>query len=303
MASPTPRSVLVTGASGGIGRATVIALRDQGYTVWAATRTVEAADALATEFGSSIKTVAFDVTDGAAVSRAATQVAADGPLFAVVNNAGGAFPGPLELVPIEQFQHQLDVNLTGQLRTIQALLPAIRAGRRHWGDARIVMMGSLDARVVGPLFGPYAASKHGLVGLSDALRSELHPAGISVVLLEPGVIDTAIWDRGLGVLSKLQDELPDRGGPYRSIMDFAQRRVPAVTRHGASPDRVARAVVRSLDSARPRPRRAVGVDANLTTVLLHLLPPRVIYRLTALPRLGSARSEPAAAPRAERRRP
>lgn len=292
MAGPTDRSVLVTGASGGIGRATVAALVAGGYSVWAATRTSAAAEEVTAQFGDRVKTVVFDVTDGAAVSRGTAQVVADGPLFGVVSNAGGAFPGPLEFVPIEQFCHQLDVNVTGQLRTIQALLPALRAGRRHWGSARIVIMGSLDARIAGPLFGPYAASKHALVGLSHALRSELSPAGIRVVLLEPGVIDTAIWDRGLGVLSRLQAELPGRGGPCRSIMDFAQLHVPAITRRGASPDRVARAVVRSLDRARPSPRRVVGIDANLTSLLLHLLPPRVIYRLTALPRLGSAKSEP-----------
>jgi short-subunit dehydrogenase len=91
------------------------------------------------------------------------------------------------------------------------------------GNCPIIMMGSLDARIVGPLFGPYAASKHGLVGLSDRLRPELRPAKINVILLEPGVIATAIWRRGRSVLGDLQPDLPAEGGPDRSIMNFAQR--------------------------------------------------------------------------------
>jgi NAD(P)-dependent dehydrogenase (short-subunit alcohol dehydrogenase family) len=281
----------VTGASGGIGLATVSALVEGGFSVWAATRTEEAALRLHSRFARRVRTVAFDLTNDAEVQRAAARITAGGPLFGLVNNAGAALPGPLEYVSIEQFQRQLDINLTGQLRTSQALLPALRAGTAVWGTAWIIMMGSLDGRVVGPLFGPYAASKHALVGLSDALRSELHPARIRVSLLEPGVINTVIWRRGLAVLSEVQESLPGRGGPYRSIMDFAQRHIPSITSHGAPPDRVAQAVVHSLNHPRPSPRRVVGTDANLTAILLHLLPPRLIYRLTALPRVGSARQD------------
>jgi hypothetical protein len=111
-----------------------------------------------------------------------------------------------------------------------------------------VIMGSLDARIVGPLFGPYAASKHALVGLSDALRCELRPAGIEVVLLEPGVIATPIWQRGTGVLQDLQPQLPAAGASYRSIMEFAQWYVSKLSRIGASRDRVARAVVERWSS-------------------------------------------------------
>ena len=215
--------MLVTGATGGIGHRTVVRLLKEGFDIWAAARTQDGCIGLRKEFGSRVQTLAFDLTDEEAVRSAAAKVLASGPLFGLVNNAGKALPGPLEYVPIEQFQRQLDINLTGQLRVTQALLPALRAGTFEWGNARIIMMGSLDARIVGPLFGPYAASKHGLVGLSDGLRSELRPAKIDVVLLEPGVIATAIWRRGTSVLGDLQPDLPTDGGPYRSIMNFAQR--------------------------------------------------------------------------------
>jgi NAD(P)-dependent dehydrogenase (short-subunit alcohol dehydrogenase family) len=288
-AASEPRSVVVTGASGGIGRATVAALLHQGFSVWAAVRQETGGHRLQEEFGDRVRMVAFDVTDDAAIGRAADQINAHGPLYGLVNNAGAALPGPLEYVPIEQFQRQLDVNVTGQLRVTQALLPALRAGVAQWGDARIVLMGSMDARIVGPLFGPYATSKHGLVGLADALRSELKPAGIDVVLLEPGAIATPIWQRGTSVLGELQPRLPDRGGPYRSVMEFAQRHVSTLSRRGASPDRVADAVVRSLTRARPRPRQAVGIDAALVSAALYVVPPRFVYRVTALPAVWSMR--------------
>jgi NAD(P)-dependent dehydrogenase (short-subunit alcohol dehydrogenase family) len=177
---------VITGASSGIGHASVAALAEHGFVVWAATRTRDAARKLRSEFGSDIRTLVFDLTEDRAVREAAAEVIADGGLFGLINNAGTALPGPLEYVPIEQFERQLDINLTGQLRVTQAMLPALRAGASTWGEARIVIMGSLDARIVGPLFGPYAASKHALVGLADALRSDLRPASIKVSLLEPG---------------------------------------------------------------------------------------------------------------------
>lgn len=285
----TPRSVLVTGASGGIGRATVSVLVESGFTVWAATRTEAAAAKIRRECGPAVHVVHFDVTRDSEIQVAARQVIAAGPLFGLVNIAGAAYPGPLEFLPIEQLKRQLDVNLTGQLRVTQAVLPALRAGAEVWGDARIIMMGSLDARIVGPLFGPYAASKHALVGLSDALRSELRPARIRVSLLEPGVIATPIWSRGATVLADLQPELPEHGGTYRSIMDFGRKHVGKLSVCGGSPQTVALAVVRALSRTSPPPRQVVGLDAKITTVALHLLPPKIIYRLTALPRIGSAR--------------
>jgi NAD(P)-dependent dehydrogenase (short-subunit alcohol dehydrogenase family) len=282
------RTVLVTGADGGIGTATVEALLRKGYRVWAAARDETGRQQLSDRFGESVRALAFDVTDSHAIFEAAKQVISAGPLFGLVNIAGAALPGPLEYLPIEQFERQIDINLTGQLRVTQALLPALRDGAAAWGDARIVVMGSFDARLVGPLFGPYAASKHGLVGLADGLRCELFPAGIKVVLLEPGAVATPIWQRGTGVLADLQPLLPDGGGPYRPVMEFAQRHVSTLSRRGGSPDKVARAVVEALEAARPRPRRVVGVDAAIAAALVQMLPPRLIYRVAALPAVWSA---------------
>lgn len=283
------RSVLVTGASSGIGHACVATLIENDFSVWASARTEQQARSLRDEFGSGVRTVVFDLTDDEAVRDAAARVVAAGPLYGLINNAGAALPGPLECLPIEQFEEQIDINLTGQLRVTQALLPALRAGAATWGDARIVIMGSLDARIVGPLFGPYAASKHALVGLADALRAELRPASISVSLLEPGAMATPIWRRGTGVLADLQPTLPDQGGPYRGMMRFARKHVSKLSRIGGSPDRVAGAVLQALNRSSPSPRRVVGIDAAIVNVLLKFLPQRAIYRLAAVPSHLSAR--------------
>jgi NAD(P)-dependent dehydrogenase (short-subunit alcohol dehydrogenase family) len=282
------RTVLVTGATGGIGIATVEALLRKGYGVWAVAHDEMGRQRLSERFGESVRALAFDVTDSQAISEAAKEVISAGPLFGLINNAGAALPGPLEYLPIEQFERQIDINLTGQLRVTQALLPALRGGVDTWGDARIVLMGSFDARLVGPLFGPYAASKHGLVGLADGLRSELYPARIRVVLLEPGAVATPIWQRGTRVLGELQPRLPDEGGPYRSVMEFAQRHVSTLSRRGGSPIKVARAVLDALEGSRPRPRRVVGVDAAIAAALVQVLPPRLIYRIASLPAVWSA---------------
>ena len=136
-------------------------------------------------------------------------------------------------------------------------------------------MGSFDARLVGPLFGPYAASKHGLVGLPTGSARRCNRARIKVVLLEPGGIATPIWQRGTAVLGELQPQLPDEGGPYRSMMEFAQRHGSTLSRRGGSPHKVSRAVVEALEAleaSRPRPRRVVGVDAAIATALVQVLP-------------------------------
>jgi NAD(P)-dependent dehydrogenase (short-subunit alcohol dehydrogenase family) len=127
------RAVPVTGATGGIGHAAVVALLNHGFTVWATACEAARATDLRAEFGHQVHGLVFDVTDDAAVLRAAAEVLASGPLFGMVNNAGAALPGPSEYVPIEQFQRQLDINVTGQLSVTQALLPALRAEHGRGG--------------------------------------------------------------------------------------------------------------------------------------------------------------------------
>jgi len=181
--------VLVTGASSGIGRATALRLATSGYHVFAGIRKPADGSALvsAAETAADRMTpVILDVTDVQQLATAVASVAGhvgDGGLAGLVNNAGIGVFGPLELIPIDQFRRQFEVNVTGQLTVTQAVLPLLRRA-----GGRIVMIGSIGARFTPPFVGPLAASKSALATMTDALRQELAPWGIGVTLIEPGSI-------------------------------------------------------------------------------------------------------------------
>jgi NAD(P)-dependent dehydrogenase (short-subunit alcohol dehydrogenase family) len=189
------RAVVVTGASTGIGRATVLELVSAGFHVFSAVRREKDADGLRRQFPEVVTPLIMDLLDEDSVYAAAEVVKASGPLFGLVNNAGAALPGPLETIPLEVFRRQIEINLTGQLLVTQAMLPALHRSAEQAGDARIIMIGSIGGRLSGPMLGGYGAAKHGLVGLSSSLRGELAPFNIKVVLIEPGAIKTPIWNR------------------------------------------------------------------------------------------------------------
>jgi NAD(P)-dependent dehydrogenase (short-subunit alcohol dehydrogenase family) len=193
----------------------------------------------------------FDVTDGDAVAAAAARVP---ELDALIPNAGIAIASPLEFLPPEELTRQLDVNVVGQLRVVQAFLPALRRSR-----GRIVLMGSIGGRSALPFLGAYAMSKFALEAMADALRLELAPWGIEVALVEPGSIATAMWTKPQPTVEALADEATELYG--RRLQQFAARaaqraekRVPASL--------VADAVEHALTSNRPKTRYVVGPDAK-----------------------------------------
>ncbi|MDC7120630.1 SDR family NAD(P)-dependent oxidoreductase [Cellulomonas fimi] len=276
------RSVLVTGASTGIGRATTAALVAARFHVWATVRRPDDADSLRAEHGDAVTTLLLDITDDEAVRAAGEQVLAAGPLFALVNNAGAALPGPLEHLPLDVLRRQLEVNLVAQLSVTQAMLPALRASRDAAQDARIVMIGSIGGRLAGPVLGAYSAAKFGLVGLAGSLRAELAPSGIRVLLVEPGAIATPIWARGEAAGQAVTDAMtPEALVRYRAQIDHALANARRSAVRGAPPERVARAVVRALLDRDPAPRRVVGRDARVAAAMVRVLPHRALYRLTA----------------------
>jgi NAD(P)-dependent dehydrogenase (short-subunit alcohol dehydrogenase family) len=174
------RTAVVTGASSGIGQACAVRLARAGWRVLAGVRREgDAPD--------GTEELLLDVTDPEQIRGAAERV---DELHGLVNNAGIALGSPLELVPVDQLRHQLEVNLVGQVAVTQALLPALRRAK-----GRIVFMGSIAGRSALPFLAPYAASKHALEAVADSLRLELKPFGIPVSIVEPGSIRTAIWSR------------------------------------------------------------------------------------------------------------
>jgi NAD(P)-dependent dehydrogenase (short-subunit alcohol dehydrogenase family) len=266
------RTVLVTGASTGIGRATALHLDARGWRVWAGVRSELASAALRRAAGPRLRTLNLDVTDAAAIEAAADQIG--GSLDALVNNAGIAPGGPLEGFDLHQLRDLLEVNVVGQLAVTQALLPALRSAR-----GRIVFMSSVSGVVALPFVGPYAASKHALEAIAGSLRGELAPWGIEVCVVGPGSVRTPIWDKAVAQVGSVADHLPDRAANlYATELGQVEKTLRKVGDAGVSPERVAEVVHRVLVDPRPRTRTTVGPDAVVQIAASRLLPPRTFNR-------------------------
>jgi NAD(P)-dependent dehydrogenase (short-subunit alcohol dehydrogenase family) len=278
------RAVVVTGASTGIGAACVDLLVEKGFLVFASVRKESDAAALAARHGASVVPLPFDVTDAEAVAAAARNVEArlgGETLAGLVNNAGVAVPGPLLHLPIEDFQRQIDVNLVGQLRVIQAFAPLLGAGEQRRGaPGRIVNMSSVAGRFAAPFMGAYNASKFGLEGLSDALRRELMVYGVDVILIEPGMIATPIWDKAEETDLRLFEGTA-YAAPGRRMLKW----LVEVGRRSPGPEVVAKAVLRALTDDRPPVRIPVVRNRFTDYTLRGLLPARLVDWLAAR-RLG-----------------
>lgn len=260
------RSVVVTGATSGIGKAVALALAQAGFTVFGTARSEEKAAALredAAKAGTSLRTVTCDVADADQTAEAFGKVAAatGGGPWAVVNNAGYAQIGTVEDVPEDWGRQQLEVNLLAPVRIAKLVLPLMR----ERGDGRIVNVSSSSGRISYPGFGWYCASKFALRGISDVLRMEVAEFGVRVILVEPGGFATGIWQRGAASLPPLD------GSPYARRYGIADG-ILAYARGLPGPEPVARTVCAALTSPRPRARYMVGGDVKIGTVLETLLP-------------------------------
>src|SRR5215831_14293661 len=193
------RTVVITGASTGIGHATAKLLLDKGFKVFGSVRKQADAERLRGEFGASFAPLLFDVTDEAAVLAAAREVRAalkGETLFGLVNNAGIAVAGPVLELSADEFRRQMDVNVIGPVIATQAFGPLLGADPQLKGaKGRIVMISSVAGKNGNPLMAPYCTSKHAIEGLSESLRRELMLYGIDVVIVAPGAVKTPIWSK------------------------------------------------------------------------------------------------------------
>jgi len=265
------KSVVITGASSGIGRHMTGVLARRGWVVWAGCRSEKACEELRA-MHPNVHPLMFDVTDRSSIERARVSVAGCGfPLHAVVNNAGIGLGGPLELLDVDEIQKVYDVNVFGYIRIIQAFLPLLRETR-----GRIVNISSFAGVFGTPFAVPYSSSKFAVEGLSDGLRRELSRQHISVSLIEPGPIDTAIWEKSFHrSFSTTAQDIPllklyaPKTGYFEDLMRGVQK-------HALPVARVERAIVHALESPRPRIRYAVPHRIALARFLLRIVPTRVV---------------------------
>ena len=274
------RTVVVTGASTGIGEACALRLDEAGWRVFAGVRKPADAERLKQEASERLTPITLDVTDQAQIEAAAKTVSdavGEGGLQGLVNNAGISINGPLEFLTSDDLRKQLEVNVIGQVAMTQAFLPLIRKGH-----GRIVNIGSIAGKMSTPFLAPYCASKHAMEAISDALRQELRPWGIHVALVEPGSIKTEIWDKGLRDADDFQKNAPEEalqlyGKAFNALRDAAEKFGAA----GIPADRVAKPVEHALTSGRPRTRYIVGFDATMQSIIRRV-PDRLRDRLVAM---------------------
>ena len=269
--------VVVTGVSSGIGKGTAPVLLARGCRVFGSVRRPEDARRLSAELGAGLTPLLFDVTDADAVKRAAeeTRAALKGERLAgLVNNAGIAVPGPLLEMPVSELRRQLEVNLVSILTVTQAFFPLLRKSSDGPGaPARIVNISSIARTFALPFLGPYAASKHGVEGLSESLRRECMLYGVDVITLDPGSVASTIWDKADAI-----DLSPYAKSPYRGAMMKFRQGIVSSGRRGSPPERVGAVVLRALTDRNPKVRYVIG-QGNPLLWISQRLPKRLVDRM------------------------
>jgi len=255
------RAVMITGASTGIGRACALRLDEAGARVFAGVRNESDGDALKRNASDALTPVLIDVTLPETIASARDTVAeaiSDAGLAGLVNNAGVFYGGPLEFAPLDELRQLFEVNFFGVVSVTQAFLPLLRKAK-----GRLVNMSSVSGLFAFPFLGPYASSKHALEALTDSWRLELRPWGIKVSLVEPGEVDTPIFDKGLETLRKARETYPAEArelyGPVFGLAEQQERRM-------IPPERVAKVVEHAIFARNPKRRYLVGPDARLITI-------------------------------------
>lgn len=277
------KSVVITGASSGIGRTCALHLDFLGFRVFAGIRKFSDGQALQQDASEWLTPVRIDVTDRDTIESAAQMVSVqvgDSGLAGLVNNAGIVVAGPLEYVPIDELRQQLETNVVGQISVTQAFLPLLRKGR-----GRVINIGSVSGRVATPFLGPYAASKFALEALTDSLRGELRPWGLDVVIVQPGPVQSMLWSKGARAAAELANTLPPEAIQlYGKAMESSRRWEKKLSRSLKSPRVVAEAVADALMARRPKTRYPIGIEGRASDLAARVLPDRLRDWLLVLQR-------------------
>lgn len=286
------KTVVITGASSGIGRASVARLIASGWRVFACVRKQPDAASLQLEFGASAIPVLMDITDRGTISEAADQISSQlsgRGLDGLVNVAGIGLVRPVESATLDELQRIFEINVFGQIAVTQALLPVLRRG-----CGRIVNIGTVGTHIALPFGALLNASKSAFTAFSNTLRLEMRPSGVRVSLIEPGAIKTPAVEKTLGDIETIVRNLPpETAARYGDALRTFARRGYAQEMKGSSPAVVADAVHHALTARRPRVRYVVGKHARLLVTLPKVLPAPILdallLRLAGLPaEFGSA---------------
>ena len=271
------KSVVITGASTGIGWAAAKLLLDRGFRVFGSVRKQADADRLRSELGTNFTPLIFDVTDEAAVLAAAREVRnqLNGETLAgLVNNAGIAVAGPVFELSADEFRRQMDVNVVGPIIATQAFGPLLGSDPSLKGPkGRIVMISSVSGKAGSPLTAAYAASKHAIEGLSESLRRELMLFGIDVIIVAPGAVKTPIWSKVDAV-----DMTAYKNSPYAPALENIRKFTKYLSEIGLPPEKIAQAIFEALTSPRPKVRYQITPDP-MRHLVLSLLPKRTVDKI------------------------
>lgn len=275
----TMRTVLITGCSSGIGRATSLLLAENGFRVLAGVRCAEQLEQLSDLRLPGLEPVRLDVTNEDDVCRVVDHIRQTCPqgLFGLVNNAGMGLPAALELSTIDEVRQLLEVNTLGPLRMIQSCLPLLRVGH-----GRVINMSSMNGTLSLPMVGAYSASKFALEAISDALRVELRPWQIPVIIIRPGQVRTSIFAKARDHLNARRHDIPvELQAGYKVMYARAGQFNERGAQSSTSPEMVARVVQRALEAKRPRTHYLVGMDAWGMQLAKSLVPQRLLDRALA----------------------
>ncbi len=251
-------TVLITGASSGIGKACALHLDRCGYTVFAGVRNHDDGAALQQEASERLHTVRIDVTDDQSISEAVAQVEAEsgGVLHGLINNAGIGRGGALEVIAMDEIRAVFDVNVLGLIAVTKAFLPMLQQGA-----GRLVNIGSTASFLAVPGASVYSASKFAVRALSDSLRTELHPFAMHVILVAPGAVESSIWEKGRAYKKRMREGIsPEVAKKYSDLRRFGEHIEKEVKKIPAQ--QVAEVVETALKAAKPKPYYLVGPDAR-----------------------------------------
>jgi NAD(P)-dependent dehydrogenase (short-subunit alcohol dehydrogenase family) len=266
------RTVVVTGSSTGIGLAVCTLLARRGYHVVAGVRSEADAERLRVADPAHIEPFHLDITSEDDIQSLARHLADGCRVAALVNNAGIAVPGPIEVLSTQEWRRQFEVNVFGTVAVTRALLPRLLESR-----GRIINVSSISGFVAPPILAPYSASKYALEAFSDALRRELGATGVRVVVVEPGDVVTPIWTKGRTDADRRFEDAPDDvRARYAELIAAVRARSETALRTGMPAENVAEVVLQALTAQRPRTRYQVGREAKVLARLCRVLPDRAV---------------------------